>query len=122
MFALGCIQAQACHTGKCPTGVTTQDPGRYKALVVPDKGARVASFHKNTMIALREAVSSSGLSHPKEFTPHHLMIRINSREARSAASQYLWLETGDLQAEEIQHPAFAKYWDSAQAGSFASVV
>lgn len=120
MFALGCIQAQACHTGKCPTGVTTQDPGRYKALVVQDKGARVANFHKNTMTALREAVESSGLSHPSEFTPHHLMIRINSREARSAASQYLWLEPGDLEASETVHPAFAKYWDRAQPGSFSS--
>src|SRR5438132_3681013 len=35
MFALGCIQAQHCHTGQCPTGVTTQDPQRQKALVVP---------------------------------------------------------------------------------------
>ncbi|NJM30164.1 MAG: FMN-binding glutamate synthase family protein, partial [Rhizobiales bacterium] len=43
MFALGCIQAQACHTGHCPTGVTTQDPQRMKALVVPDQGrARLA--------------------------------------------------------------------------------
>jgi glutamate synthase domain-containing protein 2 len=122
MFALGCIQAQACHTGKCPTGVTTQDAGRYKALVIDDKGIRVANFHSNTMTALGEAVASSGLSHPDEFTPHHLMIRINSREARSAASQYLWLEPGDLQTDEIAHPAFAKFWDSAQTGSFASVV
>ena len=28
MFALGCIQAQNCHTGMCPTGVSTQDPQR----------------------------------------------------------------------------------------------
>jgi glutamate synthase domain-containing protein 2 len=122
MFALGCIQAQTCHTGKCPTGVTTQDPGRYKALVVEDKSTRVANFHKNTMTALREAVESSGLSHPTEFTPHHLMIRINSREARSAASQYLWLETGALETENVVHPAFAKYWGRAQSGSFASVI
>ena len=33
MFALGCIQAQACHTGHCPTGVTAQDPQRQQALV-----------------------------------------------------------------------------------------
>ena len=26
MFALGCLQAQTCHTGACPTGVATQDP------------------------------------------------------------------------------------------------
>ena len=120
MFAIGCIQAQACHTGKCPTGVTTQDPGRFKALVVEDKATRVENFHKNTMTALREAVESSGLSHPTEFTPHHLMIRINSREARSAASQYLWLEHGDLEKNDAMHPAFAKYWDKAQTGSFLS--
>ncbi len=121
MFALGCIQAQVCHTGKCPTGVTTQEPGRYKALVISDKSQRVANFHKNTMTALREAVESSGLTHPTEFTPHHLMIRISSREARSAASQYLWLEHGDLEKKDAMHPAFAKYWDSAQTGSFLSV-
>jgi glutamate synthase domain-containing protein 2 len=37
MFALGCLQAQTCHTGKCPTGVATQDPLRQRALAVPDK-------------------------------------------------------------------------------------
>jgi glutamate synthase domain-containing protein 2 len=37
MFALGCIQARSCHTGHCPIGVTTQDPVRVKALVVPNK-------------------------------------------------------------------------------------
>ena len=25
MLALGCIQAQECHTDRCPTGVATQD-------------------------------------------------------------------------------------------------
>lgn len=119
MFAIGCIQAQTCHTGKCPTGVTTQDPGRYRALVVDDKYKRVANFHKNTLHALKEAVESSGLSHPSEFTPHHLMIRVNSREVRSAASQYLWTEPGDLDKADIDHPAFAKYWHHARPDSFA---
>jgi glutamate synthase domain-containing protein 2 len=122
MFALGCIQAQACHTGKCPTGVTTQDPRRYKALEIGNKSDRVASFHRNTLIALREGVSSSGLTHPTQFTPHHLVIRINSREARSAASQYLWLKPGELLSSEAMHPAFAKYWSRAQTGSFAEAV
>jgi len=120
MFALGCIQSQTCHTGKCPTGVTTQEPGRYRALVVEDKSARVANFHKNTMTALKEAVESSGLSHPWDFTPHHLMIRISSREARSAASQYLWLDTGDIETNGVVHPAFKKYWDRARPDSFVS--
>src|SRR5277367_6204852 len=36
MFALGCIQSLTCHTDRCPTGVTTQDPIRQRALFVPD--------------------------------------------------------------------------------------
>ena len=30
MFAVGCIQAQSCHTNQCPVGVTTQDKERQK--------------------------------------------------------------------------------------------
>ena len=41
MFALGCIQSLSCHTDRCPTGVTTQDPSRARALVVPLKTERV---------------------------------------------------------------------------------
>jgi glutamate synthase domain-containing protein 2 len=119
MFAIGCIQAQACHTDKCPTGVTTQDPGRYRALVVDQKYRRVANFHANTMHALKEAVESSGLSHPADLTPHHLMIRVNTRDVRSAASQYEWLTPGDLEGAQVHHPAFAKYWDGAKTDTFA---
>ncbi|PQO23482.1 FMN-binding glutamate synthase family protein [Rhodobacteraceae bacterium WD3A24] len=122
MFAIGCIQAQACHTGRCPTGVTTQDPGRYRALDVNDKYRRVANFHFNTMHALKESVESSGLDHPSDLTPHHLMIRINSREVRSAASQYSWVEACELEAATVTHPAFAKYWDRARTDSFAFTI
>ncbi|MFV0492167.1 MAG: FMN-binding glutamate synthase family protein [Pseudorhodobacter sp.] len=119
MFAVGCIQAQACHTGKCPTGVTTQDPRRYRALVVEDKYLRTASFHANTLHTLREAVEASGLTHPRDLTPHHLMIRISSRETRSAASQYLWLGKGELLKRAPKHPAFEKYWEMARPEAFA---
>lgn len=122
MFAIGCIQAQTCHTGNCPTGVTSQDPGRYRALVVKEKHKRVTNFHTNTRRALREVVEACGLTHPAEFTPHHLMIRISSREVRSAASQYDWLEPGTLVSGEVRHPAFAKFWDMARPDSFACAV
>lgn len=37
MMAVGCIQAQRCHTNTCPVGVATQDPKRARALHVDDK-------------------------------------------------------------------------------------
>lgn len=119
MFAIGCIQAQSCHTGKCPTGVATQDPARYRALVVPDKAERAARFHAATLFALKEAVESSGLDHPSDFTPHHLMIRVNERDVRSAASLYDWVRPGALLDGGVtDHPAFAKYWKRANPDSF----
>ena len=62
MFALGCIQAQACHTGHCPTGVTTQDPVRQQALVVPDKAQRVANFHRETLVSLMDMVQQATIA------------------------------------------------------------
>ncbi len=41
MMAVGCIQAQTCHTNTCPVGVATQDPKRTRALDVPSKTLRV---------------------------------------------------------------------------------
>src|SRR5690606_22239422 len=53
MFALGCIQALNCHTGRCPSGIATQDPRRGNKLDVPLKSERVYRFHKNTQEALQ---------------------------------------------------------------------
>src|SRR6202000_3441496 len=48
MFSIVCIQSLSCHTDRCPTGVTSQDPSRNRALVVPDKIERVFNYHHST--------------------------------------------------------------------------
>lgn len=75
MFATGCIQSRSCHTNRCPTGIATQDPLRQRAVVVPEKSIRVASFHRNTLRAIAEVVGAAGLSHPNELNPSHLQFR-----------------------------------------------
>ncbi len=86
MFALGCIQAQTCHTGHCPTGVTTQDPLRQQALVVPDKGERVYNFHQQTLHALKELVQAAGLcSTRRDHRTAHRAPALRAR--RQAAGQ-----------------------------------
>ena len=44
MMAIGCIQAQRCHTGKCPTGVATQNPWLVHGLDPELKAARPANY------------------------------------------------------------------------------
>lgn len=85
MFALGCIQAQHCHTGACPTGVTSQDPLRQQSLVVGDKAERVFNFHQLTLDALKELVQAAGLAHPQDITAHHIVRRTADGQVRSLA-------------------------------------
>ncbi len=119
MFALGCIQAQSCHTGHCPTGVTTQDPVRQQALVVPDKAERVYRFHQNTLKALKELVQAAGLRHPREITAHHLVRRVSENEVRLLASLLPSTPPGALLTDlGAQHAVFTTYWDLASAERF----
>ncbi|MFY1841495.1 glutamate synthase [Achromobacter xylosoxidans] len=118
MFAIGCIQAQACHTGKCPTGVTTQDPLRQRALVVPDKAERVANFHKNTLHALAELLAAAGLTHPGQLRPHHIARRISSSEIRLLSALFPELAPGELLRGEFRHQVFRTGWSMARADSF----
>jgi glutamate synthase domain-containing protein 2 len=120
MFALGCIQAQQCHTGQCPTGVTSQDPARQRALVVPDKAQRVLHFHTNTLKALAELVAAAGLTHPGQFRPQHVVRRISSSEIRLFSNLFPFLEPGALlHSSEHLHQVFRLYWPMANAHSFA---
>jgi glutamate synthase domain-containing protein 2 len=98
MFALGCIQSQSCHTDRCPTGVSTQDRVRQRALVVPDKSERVFNFQRATIEALAELVGAAGLDHPTEFSPAHFSRRVSAHEVKSFAELYPPLEPGELLA------------------------
>ncbi len=124
MFALGCIQAQACHTGQCPTGVTTQDPVRQQALVVPDKAERVFNFHRNTLHALQELVQAAGLTHPAEITARHIVRRTPGDRVTLLANCLPAVAPGALLAAERgdgdwPHPVYAQYWPMARADNFS---
>jgi glutamate synthase domain-containing protein 2 len=125
MFALGCIQAQACHTGHCPTGVTTQDPIRQRALVVTDKIERVWRFHHNTMHALKELVQAAGLRHPNEISARHIVRRVAGDQVRLLVNHLSFVEPGALlraaRGEQAwPHAVYETYWSMADAGSFTA--
>ena len=120
MFAVGCIQAMNCHTGRCPTGVTTQDPVRQRALVVPDKAERVFNFHQNTLKAVAEMVAAAGLTHPSQFRREHIVRRVNGNEVRTLATLYPPMRAGALLEGDLSRwPIHAGFWEQARAESFA---
>jgi hypothetical protein len=121
MFALGCLQAQTCHTGHCPTGVATQDPLRQQSLVVPDKAQRVYNFHQQTLHALKELVQAAGLEHPSQITAHHIVRRSTDHKVKSLAQIILTqlpdraLLESNLQALPL---IYRQSWPKAGAQSF----
>ena len=122
MFAIGCIQAQACHTNHCPVGVATQDPMRSRALDVGSKSQRVACFHDNTLKALGEMTGAAGLRHPGEFMPQHLMVRLGDKEMAEGNEAYPYLPEGFLLTDKGDDPVLADYrkrWRRADPASFA---
>ncbi|TGV06489.1 FMN-binding glutamate synthase family protein [Alcaligenaceae bacterium 429] len=118
MFAIGCIQALTCHTGRCPVGVTTQDPRRQEALVVSDKSRRAANYHNNTLKALADLLKAAGLHHPNELRPHHIAKRIPNGEIRVLSAMFPDLEKGELLEGNYRQTIFRVGWPMAQAESF----
>jgi glutamate synthase domain-containing protein 2 len=122
MFAIGCVQAQNCHTGRCPTGITTQDAVRQRALVVPDKAERVYHFHQNTLHALGELLAAAGLTHPSELRPHHIVHRISSTEVQLLSARLARMQPGELLGDapgRRSHPVFELWWNRASPDAFA---
>lgn len=119
MFAVGCIQAQTCHTGKCPTGVATQDPLRQRSIVVPDKAQRVANFHNETMHALAELIAAAGLAHPRELTAHHFMRRTGPETVQSFTELYNFLAPDEL-LHGAADPRYRMWWDMAHSDRFTA--
>ena len=120
MFALGCIQAQSCHNDRCPTGVATQNPQRWKHLDVADKEVRVQQFHDNTLKALRDMLCAAGLSHPQQLGPEHILRRVSPIEVRSLAALYRFLEPGELIDRVPEHSVFRDYWAHARSDAFTA--
>jgi glutamate synthase domain-containing protein 2 len=74
MMAIGCIQAQRCHTGHCPTGIATQNKWLVRGLDPTHKAARCANY----LITLRKEITrlshACGVDHPALLSADHMEI------------------------------------------------
>ena len=88
MMAIGCIQAQRCHTGHCPTGVATQDRWLMRGLDPTHKASRLANylvvFRKELMWLSR----ACGAEHPAEVGLHNFEIIDGAFGVRRAAEVF----------------------------------
>ncbi|MBB2988968.1 glutamate synthase domain-containing protein 2 [Mycolicibacterium iranicum] len=64
MLAIGCIQAQKCHTDTCPTGVATQNAWLARGLVPEAKAPRAANYIRTLRRDLVKVAEACGVEHP----------------------------------------------------------
>jgi glutamate synthase domain-containing protein 2 len=88
MFALGCIQALQCDSGKCPVGIATQDKSLYKGIDITDKSVRVANFHLNTLKSLEDFIGACGYETTQSIKPNSFFRRVAHNENLSFQDIY----------------------------------
>ncbi|WP_439654529.1 FMN-binding glutamate synthase family protein [Streptacidiphilus neutrinimicus] len=117
MFAVGCIQAQRCHTNTCPVGVATQDPRRARALHVGDKSQRVRRYQEATVKSALQIMAAMGVREPSQLGPQLLHRRVDPHTIRTYAEIYPWLEPGQLVHDDAP-ASWARDWHDADPDEF----
>ena len=77
MMSIGCIQAQICHTNRCPSGVATQNRWLQAGINVPLKSDRLAQYFKTFRKELIEITHAVGYEHPCEFTMDDIQVNVD---------------------------------------------
>ena len=118
MIALGCIQALECNKNSCPTGVATQNKELSQGLVVSDKKARVAQYHKETVEAFVELMAAAGLENPAAITRDHIFRRTSMIETKQYSEIFPEIPQGSLLSESDVAPSLLKAWQMASPNRF----
>jgi glutamate synthase domain-containing protein 2 len=96
MLAAGCIQAQRCHTGACPTGVATQSRWRARGLDPASKSLRVASYVRSLRRELQALAFAAGVPHPALITADQLEVTDGRLGATAARELFGYEPAGGL--------------------------
>ncbi|SFS57570.1 Glutamate synthase domain-containing protein 2 [Zhouia amylolytica] len=91
MMSIGCIQAQICHTNRCPAGVATQKKWLQNGIDVPLKSDRLFSYFKTFKKELLEITHACGYEHPCQFTMDDVDVSLgdkNMTQTLAAAHNY----------------------------------
>ena len=81
LIAMGCIYCQLCYLGKCPKGITTQDPELRKNLDVELASQNVAGFIKNCTEEIKMIAGACGENNIHNLNKGHLRA-LNSEIAQ----------------------------------------
>lgn len=111
LFAIGCIQAQRCHTDRCPTGVATQNPRLERGLDVDLKSQRCANYLAAMRFELLRLAHAMGHEHPALVPADQIEVLEDGWRSRTLA-EVVGLQPG----WGVPSPAIVADWRAACGG------
>ncbi|MBC3847930.1 FMN-binding glutamate synthase family protein [Winogradskyella echinorum] len=94
MMSIGCIQAQICHTNRCPSGVATQSKWLQRGIDVPLKSERLAQYFKTFRKEFIEITHSAGYEHPCQFTMDDIEVNVDDHNlSKELSNTYQYNKT-----------------------------
>jgi glutamate synthase domain-containing protein 2 len=84
MMSIGCIQAQVCHTNRCPSGVATQSKWLQNGIDPTLKSERLAQYFKTFKKELIEITHAAGYEHPCEFIMKDVEMNVDDHNLSKA--------------------------------------
>jgi glutamate synthase domain-containing protein 2 len=104
MLAVGCIQAQRCHTGRCPTGVATQSAWLQGGIDPARSAERLAHYVAGLRAELLRLARTCGVPHPALVTCNQIEL-LDGQQSVSAARTFgyraSWGLPGERDREEV---------------------
>jgi glutamate synthase (ferredoxin) len=107
MLAIGCIQAQQCHTGHCPTGVTTQRPWLVGGLDPTLKSARLANYLVTLRKEMLQIAAACGETHPARVPLDRFDI-VDGFVTKRAREVFGYKETWRQPPKDVRDPVAAR--------------
>nr|WP_321234095.1 FMN-binding glutamate synthase family protein [uncultured Psychroserpens sp.] len=94
MMSIGCIQAQICHTNRCPAGIATQNKWLQNGINVPLKSERLAQYFKTFRKELIEITHAAGYEHPCQFNMDDIEVNVDDHNlSKELSSTYMYHKT-----------------------------
>jgi glutamate synthase domain-containing protein 2 len=106
MLSVGCIQAQKCHTGECPTGVATQNQRLARGLEPQSKSVRCSTYIRALRGEMLSVSRALGVPHPALVHPDQLELVDEGFRARTVTEAFHyepeWREVTAQRREEME--------------------
>lgn len=114
MMSIGCIQAQICHTNRCPSGVATQNKWLQRGIDIPLKSERLAQYFKTFRKEFVEITHAAGYEHPCEFKMTDIEVNVDDHNLSKELNRTYGYEKTKVPFINMQHLKDCEYLGGQQ--------